>query len=250
MDIRRFGIAVVGYVLVFGAFAVTDNLAPAFLITGATSLLSLLTGIALFPPFRVRFTVTIPSTESERSESYSVMVAGADLPLRPYIQVASCSLIPRHISELVGCALIAGATLIVVGSGAASYRMLVTGWGLLALEGACMAGAIVLLICLGWVDECRVLRGARPTLAPISWMQSGLGYQRLTYEFFDRNEDRYGGYTGSFGGRHENAVVVFYKPDNPNHNRAHRSLLFHKIQVHSIAPLRLTEKLEHEQVPS
>ncbi len=250
MEIRRFGIAVVGYVLVFGAFAVADDLAPAFLITAATSLLLLLTGVALFPRFRVRFTVPIPSVEPERPESYSAQFAGVDIPLRPYIQVASCTLIPRRISELAGCALITVTTLAVVGSGSGSYRILVTGWGLFALEGACMAGAMVLLMCLGWVDECRSLRGTQVTLAPISGMQSGLSYQRLTYEFLDRNDDRYGGYTRSFWGKPENAVVVFYKPNNPNQNRAHRSLLFHQIRVHSVAVLRLQETMADEQMPS
>ncbi|MFZ1916965.1 MAG: hypothetical protein WAU58_05285 [Terriglobales bacterium] len=140
--------------------------------------------------------------------------------------------------------------MIIVGSGSASYRTLVTGWGLFALEGACMAGAVVFFVCLGWADECRVLRGARMTLAPISGMQSGLGYQRLTYEFLDRNGDRYGGYTRSFLGRSENAVVVFYKPNNPNHNRAHRSLLFHQIRIQSVAALRIPEESPHEQVKS
>jgi len=249
VEIRRFGIAVVGYALVFGAFAVADNLAPAFLITAATSLLLLLTGIALFPHFLVRFTVPIPSVEPEHSESYSLQLAGAGIPLRPYVQVASCTLIPRRIPELAACALVSGAALAVVASGSGSYRMLMTGWGLFALEGACIAGAMVLLMCLGWVDECRVLRGAQITLAPISGMQSSLSYQRLTYEFLDRNDDRYGGYTHSFLGKPENAVVVFYKPNNPNHNRAHRSLLFHQIRVHSVAALRLPENMPHE-VPS
>jgi hypothetical protein len=249
VEIRRFGIAVVGYVLLFGAFAVADNLAPAFLITAATSLLLLLTGIALFPRFRFRFTVPIPSLEPEHSESYSVQLAGAGIPLRSYIQVASCTLIPRRIPELVACALIAAATLAVVASGSGSYRVLVSGWGLFALEGACIAGAMVLLVCLGWVDECRVLRRAQVTLAPINGMQSSLSYQRLTYEFLDGNGDRYGGYTRSFWGKPENVVVVFYKLSNPNHNRAHRSLLFHQIRVHSVAALRLPENTPDE-VPS
>ena len=135
-------------------------------------------------------------------------------------------------------------------SGSGSYRMLVTGWGLFALEGACMAGAMVLLMCLAWVDECRVLRGAQVTLAPISGMQNSLSYQRLRYEFFDRNDDRYGGYTRSFWGKPENAMVVFYKPNNPNHNRAHCSLVSHQIRVHSVAKLKLPENLVDGQVPS
>lgn len=249
MEIRKFGIAVVGYVLVFGAFAVADNLAPAFLMTAAASLMLLLAGIALFPCFRVRFTVPIRSVEPEHSESYSVQLAGVGIPLRPYIQVASCTLIPRRIPELAACALIAGSTLAIVASGSGSYCMLVTGWGLFALEGACLAGAMVWLTCLGWVDECRVLRGAEVTLAAISGMQSSLSYQRLTYEFLDCNDDRYGGYIRSFWGKPENAVVVFYKPSNPNQNRAHRSLLFHQIRVHSVAALRLPENIADEQVP-
>src|SRR5208337_3768942 len=61
-----------------------------------------------------------------------------------------------------------------------------------------------------------------------------------------RNDDRYGGYTRPTWGQPENSVVVLYKPNN----RAHRSLLFHQIQVHSVVPLRLPERSTDEQVPS
>jgi hypothetical protein len=250
VNIRRSGIAVVAFVLVLAAFAVADDLAPAFLIAGATSLLFLLTGVALFPRFRLRFSIPIPSAKLGDAETPSVRLADADIPLRPYIQVALCTLTRRHIPELVGCALIAVATLIIVGSGSASYRMLVTGWGLLALEGACIAGAMVLITCVAWADECRVLRRAHVTLAAISGVQSGLGHRQLTYEFYDETDVRYGGYTRSSNRPAQNAVFVFYNPNDPSQNRAHNSLFFHQIRVDSLAPLRLEEKSVDEQVPS
>lgn len=250
MDIRKFGAAMTAYVLLVGVFAVADNLTYAFLITASTSLLLLLLGAVLLPRFQTHFSIPIPSSESADAKIYFVKLAGADIPLRPYVQVASCTLSLRHIPELASCALLAVAVLVMIVSGSASYHLLVTGWGLFALEVACMAGAAVLLVCLGWADECRFLRGAHMTLAPISGSHSGLGLQRLTYEFLDSKRNRFGGYTRSFLGQSANAVVVFYKPNNPDHNRAHLSLHFHQIRINSVAALRLPEKAGNERVPS
>jgi O-antigen ligase len=233
----KFGFAAGAYVLLFAACAVLDNLAPAFLVTAVISIVLLLAGIAYFPRFLSGVKVAIPNAQEDGS--HSVTFAEADIPLRPYVQVAICTLSPRHIPELAACGIICIATIVVVTSGVASYRSLLLGWGLFALEGACMAGAGVLLLCLRWADECRMLRRSHATLAPVTAVQSSMAHQHLTYEFADSAGVRFGGYTRVFGEQAQNAVIVFFDPSNPDENRAHCSLNFHRIQVRSIEALKL-----------
>lgn len=242
MGYGKFGLAAVAYVLLLGACAVLDDLTPAFLLTGAISLLLLLAGIAFLPGIRCVFHVPIPNAEVDGSNIYIVRIAGAEIPLRPYVQVATCTLSPRHIPELVASGLLTIVTMIVVASGIASYRNLLVQWGLFALEGACIAGGIILLMCLRWADECWILRRAHATLAAIPGISSGLAHQQLRYEFSDARGERFGGYTRLLGETTDNAIIVFYQPNSPDGNRAHCSLNFHRLRIQDVAALRLEEE--------
>jgi hypothetical protein len=97
---------------------------------------------------------------------------------------------------------------------------------------------MIFFVCLRWVDECHTIRGARVVLAPITGVQSGLARQQLIYEFADENGNRYGGYSHFFGEVSENAVIVFYRPGDPDQNRAHRSFHFHDVQICAITALK------------
>lgn len=247
----KLGFAALAYLLMFATCAVLDDFKPAFLLTAAVSVLLLLAGAALFPRTQAAFRIGIPNVGEDDSDFHSLHLAGTQIALRPYVQVATCILSLRHVPELVACAVLSIATIVVVSSGMASYESLLLSWGLFVLEGACIAGAIVLLTCLQWADECLVLKRSHATVAPITGMHSTLAYhQQLSYEFVEGSGNRFGGYARVLGGTPENAVVVFYDPNNPDNNRAHLSLIFHRIRIHSVAASRLASASAERELPS
>ncbi len=246
----KFGLAAVAYVVLFGACAVLDDLAPAFLLTAAVSLVFLLAGIAFLPRIRPAIKVAIASAGEGDSDAIPIRIAETEIPMRPYVQIATCTLTLRHIPELVASGLLAIGTIAVVASGAASYRTLLVNWGLFALEGACIAGAVILLMCLRWANECWLLRRAHAVLAPITGMESGLAYRQARYEFSDSAGNRFGGYSRIFGESAENAVVVFYEPTNPDENRAHCSLNFRRLRIHAVGAPRLGKESTTESTSS
>ena len=246
----KFGLAAAAYVLLFGACAVLDDLTPAFLLTAAMSLVFLLAGIAFLPRIRPVLNVAIANAGERDSDAHGVRIAETEIPLRPYVQVMTCTLTPRHFPELVASGLLAIGTIVVVASGVASYRTLLVNWGLFALEGACIAGAVILLVCLRWADECWLLRRAHTVLAPITGMESGLAYRQLRYEFSDAAGNRFGGYSRILGEPVENAVIAFYEPDDPDENRAHCSLNFHRLRILAVGALRLGKESTTEGVSS
>lgn len=216
------------YVSVFALCAIVDDFRPGFLLAAAFSLLFFLSGAVFFPRRLVAFKVGIPGTGAEVGSDQSILVAGTQIQLQPSPQFAVCTLGLRHGQELIACGILSITTIAVVLSGKASYEQLMHGFALFILEGACMAGGLILLFCQTWLVECRFLRRAHVTLGfPLS-VGGGLVRQHLTYQFLVEGQ-RYGGYT-SLGGGPE-MLVVFFEPRNPAQNLTQRSLLFHSVQV-------------------
>jgi len=81
-------------------------------------------------------------------------------------------------------------------------------------------------------------------------MESGLAYRQLRYEFSDAAGNRFGGYSRILGEPVENAVIAFYEPDDPDENRAHCSLNFHRLRILAVGALRLGKESTTEGVSS
>ena len=72
---------------------------------------------------------------------------------------------------------------------------------------------------LRWFSERRFLRGAFSAVGVILSRNPGFQRERITYQFLDHDRQRHGG-TGPIWNRYrDNAVIVFYRPDQSRQER-------------------------------
>jgi hypothetical protein len=157
--------------------------------------------------------------------------------LQPYAQSADCFVRLTRIPQLLLCVFIAAGTLYSALFRRVNYTPLFRATGWWGIELLCLLYSILLIYCLGWASECGTLEKPTMTVGMLTSAQNGLNYQRLTFEFFTPDGERFGGYTRYFG-KVENVVVVFYDPRNPDRNMAHRSLHFHSVAVREVMQWR------------
>ena len=205
------------------------------------SLILFFAGAIYFPHWRAYFAVPWPALTAEAdldTQPRTLVIEDTPCPQLGYEQELIVALCIRRIPELLATAALAAATLYqLLAKKVLTLPYLDQGWGLFGVEFIAFAGWLVLLANLRWFFEQRFLRGAYYAIGTISKRDPGLFRNGIVYQFLDHDEQRHGGYGPLWGRGRDNAVFVFYQPNDPDKNAAHGSFLFHRLKVHLI-PMR------------
>ncbi len=227
-------IATILYAVVGGFALVVSDLRYLFLPTACVSVALFLAGFAYWPRFRGVFAIPWAELDSEE-ESQMIVIEDTPCPRRGYPQELIVMIVTRRLPELAAKAVLASVTAYVILMGKMTVpQFLVNGWGLFGLEFAALVGWNILLGNLRWFSERRFLRNAYRALAAISTKDPGFLRRGITYQFLDHENQRRGGQGPLWGHQHDNAAIIFYRPENPDRNIAHGGLVFHKLRVHLI----------------
>ena len=198
---------VILYVLLLSACFIWDRIPTAFVVTGATCFLLLMSGVALLPRWSILFTAPARVSGDQETE-HTLRLCNVD--------------------KLAACAGLCIATIIFVLSHGPVYRSIFERIGIFGLEGACIAGCFVLMACYSWALECYFLRTFKVAWGLVAPAAATLRPHSYSYQFLDGSGARYGGQVQMLG-NNRSVLFVFYDPRNPEHNRAHPSLHFHRV---------------------
>jgi hypothetical protein len=95
----------------------------------------------------------------------------------------------------------------------------------------------VLTNALFWLNECARLRRTSAALALGIGRTWGQTREKLAFNFFDHEGNRRGGSSPDppKGMQDDNALVVFFRGDDPDDNISQHALKFHRLEV-ALAP--------------
>jgi len=223
------GIVAIVYVILAAISVVAVDL-RLVLIPTATAVLALIAGgFVVFRPLKTGVVLPWPVQSDTADEPPVIVINGEPCPLRGYEQDLVVAVRVRRLAELLGCCLLAGASLYFILAreigGEAGSQI-----GGFEAEIICMCGLVVLLTSLRWFTERRFLRLSRIALGSILATDPGFIRQGLTYQFFDQQGERRGG-RGPLSNAGDNLVLVLYWPSDADVNTVHGAFAFHKFHV-------------------
>ena len=182
----------------------------------------------IFRPLRTDVVLPWPAQVNHEDEQGMIVINGRACPFEGYEQDLAVAVRVRHLMELLGCTLLAGAVLFFVVTGRigeGGSRI-----GGFEAEIICICGLVVLLASLRWFTERRFLRFSRIAFGSILAIDPGFFQQGLTYQFFDQQGERRGG-RGPLSAPGDNAVLVLYWPKSADISAVHGAFAFHSFGI-------------------
>jgi hypothetical protein len=201
------------------------------LIPTACAVLGLIAaGFIVFRPLRSRTAIAWPAQPDYEGELGVVVISGEPCPFQSYEQDLLIEIRLRRTGELLACFLLAAAALLVMLSdqNASGAHISI---GPFEAELICMTGGVALLTSLRWLSERRFLRAARITLGSIIGIDPGFVRRRVVYQFLDQMLERRGGEGPFPNDSTDNAVIVLYRPGDPDTNATQGSFIFHSFRI-------------------
>lgn len=221
------GFAIV-YVILSAIAVIAVDLRLVLIPTACAVIGLVLGGFMMFRPLRTGVVLAWPAQLDSTEEQAVIVINGQPCPFQGYEQSLVIVVVARHLAELLGCCLLAGAVLYFLltrNMGAAASQI-----GGFEAEIICICGFLLLLTSLRWFTERRFLRSSRIAFGSILSVDPGFFRQGLTYQFFDQQGERRGG-RGPLSSPVDNAVLVLYWPNDADVNTVHGAFAFHSFNV-------------------
>lgn len=216
------------YVLLAAVAVIAIDLRIVLIPADLVSLACIGGGVLVFRRMSGALSLPWPATETPADELGVAVIDATSLPFLGYEQELIVSVKTKHLPELIGCALLSGATLyFMVFSSVFDAPDSGLQIGAYEAEIICGAGLGVLLLSLRWFTERLLLQRSRYRIGTLIGRDPGFFRRGVTYQFFDQNHERRGGRGPLRGGTNDNAVLVLYDANQPDRNVAHGSFLFH-----------------------
>jgi hypothetical protein len=187
-------------------------------------------GFVIFRRWTGAFTLPWPASLAEESVP-EIIIAGTPCNQQPYDQELLVGFKVQRLPELTATIVLAALFLCGTLFNRLSAEPLIHGFNLFGLELVYLFAFAVPAMNLRWFAERRVLHKSYSSLGVISSRNPGFHQPEVIYEFRDHNSDRRGGRSQLGRSGTDNAVIVFFKPDNPDENIAQGAFQFHKFEV-------------------
>ncbi|MBS1851692.1 MAG: hypothetical protein JST79_12320 [Acidobacteria bacterium] len=227
------GIVTIAYGLLIAIALSVEDLRYALLPAACFSVILFLAGLLVFRRWKFAFALPWPALRSEEVQ-YPITIDGTSLSRQNYDQKLIIQLQVRSFAELAATVALASVSCYFLIFRSGLYFPIVSSFGIWGIEFICAVGWLVLTANLLWFTERRFLHTSFASIGSISHRNTGFFQERITFQFWDYERARRGGYGPSQKRRHDNAVLVFFKRHDPDQNAPHTAFRFHRFSFHVI----------------